>query len=112
MKSSPITPFVTWTQDEVPKVGANSEVRDLYQSHELDLSDKLKASKSSQLQAPSVARTNHAPISIPSQLLKIRPNHKLLQNRVLDKDLRRLNVYKGCIIGLLQGENSVQCEYL
>ncbi|OXV08994.1 hypothetical protein Egran_03243 [Elaphomyces granulatus] len=31
-----------------------------------EVSDKLKVSKSSQLQAPSVARTNNAPLSMPS----------------------------------------------
>jgi hypothetical protein len=38
-----ITPVVTRTQDgsEVPEVGAGGGVRDLYQSHELELSDKL-----------------------------------------------------------------------
>ena len=38
-----ITPVVTRTQDgsEVPKVGAGGGVRDLYQNHELELSDKL-----------------------------------------------------------------------
>jgi len=38
-----ITPVVTRTQDgsKVPEVGAGGGVRDLYQSHELELSDKL-----------------------------------------------------------------------